>query len=144
MEIQTEHGGFKISYIEHSNTWRIEDDGEHGTRDKESLRACKEWIDTLLKKTKKGKFERKTVLLNRYERLIKTTVTSYAGMSFSNKPAYWVTNEKGQRSKESGLYVYDEGIVTKYEALAAERDRITSEIEKLTATLVPFLEGQEE
>jgi hypothetical protein len=144
--IQVEYRGFKISYNEFSNKWRIEDDGEHGQRQKDTLAACKEWIDKIGKKEKKEKFKRFPALLCHYQQVKEVTVTSYAGLEYG-RHHFWITDSEGKRSKEDGIRVYNEPVAIEIERLRVTKEKIEEKISELwegLALVTPGVSGCDE
>jgi len=93
--METEYKGYRIGYLEHNNQFRI-DIGE-SEKDVTSLKAAKEYIDTMEKKA----FERFGAWLRDYhhDRYVEITVTSYN----ERYEEAWVSTKKSKKRTKENL-----------------------------------------
>jgi hypothetical protein len=90
-EIKVLHGGVAITYIDHSNKWRVEDNGVWGEKECDSLSDAKEWIDTKARLSKMKGFVRLKALWITGNDVATCEVTSDAGEGYRGSHEVWIS-----------------------------------------------------
>lgn len=134
--------GFKITYIESSDKWRVLDnpDFEFGDFEHEKLSECKAWINRKLaadKKKEKEYFERRKALYHRFHGLEAVTVTSFAGHEYG-RDQYWVTYADKRRGKVSGISEYDEELLNQWLNIEKQIQALSKVQNEIEGKLQPF------
>jgi hypothetical protein len=134
--------GFKITYIESSDKWRVLDnpDFEFGDFEHEKLSECKKWIDRKLaadKRKEKEHFERRKALYIRFHGLEVVTVTSFVGKEYG-RDQYWVTYADKRREKVSGISEYDAELFEQWQNLDRQIKALEKTQNEIEGKLQPF------
>ena len=134
--------GFKITYIESIDKWRVLDNPnfEFGDFEHEKLSECKAWIDRKLtadKKKDKERFERRKAIYGRYHSLEVVTVTSFAGNEYG-RDQYWITHNDKRREKVSGLCEYDEELLKQWRDIHSQIQALEETQSGIESKLQPF------
>ena len=137
----------EISYKEEDNRWHFELRGRK--RSAESLVMAKQIIDREPVAKRKQEFPRFDAWLLSYrsdgERGTVTSV-AYNGASYRTGVYFWIQNAKGDRSKESSLYLFpvndkNDALIGEIKAMNAEIAAIAKRIDRkkgqLTAAEIP-------
>jgi predicted alpha-1,6-mannanase (GH76 family) len=137
------YNGFKITYIESSDKWRVlnNHDFEFGDFEHEKLSECKKWIDRKLaadKRKENEHFERRKAIYRHYARGLEVvTVTSFVGKEYG-RDKYWVTYADKRREKVSGISEYDAELFEQWQNIRSKIISLEREKEEIESKLQPF------
>lgn len=134
--IETIYREHKIIYDENNEVWQTE--VAERQRRSQNLKNCKEAIDKFLGGEEKVKkvFNKIEILLSNYDGYREATITS-----IPNEKEAWVTDAKGNRSKESSYKLIEKSehnlaIIKTIKEKQSDVKRINTEIGELQGKLI--------